>query len=134
MSLANNEQPATEIELSYGELTMIKLEELLGDVYGPNRQALSVDSDFWDWRKENKSRAGVLNKAGLVLNKTEDQYGHSRWTADMSAVTADTLDEARDARIAWNRTEKELKERARLYLRQCDRMKYLPGGQFGGPA
>ena len=52
----------------------------------------------------------------------------------MSKVTADTLDEARDSAIAWKRTEKELTERARIYMRQCDRAKYLPGGQFGGPA
>lgn len=123
-----------EIKLSYGELTMIKLEELLGDVYGEKRTELPVGGDFWEWRKENKSRAAVLNKAGLILNKGENEYGHTRWFADMSKVNADTLDEARSNAIAWKRTEKELKERARLYMRQCDRAKYLPGGQFGGPS
>lgn len=126
----NAENP-TEVQLTYGELTMIELEKLLGDFYGPQRNAMPVGSDFWEWRKENKSRASVLNKAGLVLNKTEDKYGHSVWTADLTNVSADSLDEARDANIQWKRTEKELKERARLYLRQCDQMKYLPGGQFG---
>ena len=72
MSFANENDVVEEIQLSYGELTMIKLEELLGDVYGNERAALPVGADFWDWRKENKTRAVVLNKAGLVLNKTED--------------------------------------------------------------
>jgi hypothetical protein len=118
----------TEIQLSYGELTMLKLEELLGEIYSANRNSLPVGSYFWDWRKENKARAGVLNKAGLVLNKTE-----AGWRADMSAVTADTLDKARDDRIQWKRTEVELKERANRYMRQNDHARYLPGGQFGGP-
>lgn len=111
------------VELTYGELTMLKLEKLLGDFYCPQRKAMPVGCDFWDWRKENKARANVLNKAGLVLNYTEDQYGRKNWTADLTAVTADSLDEARDGHIAWKRTEAELKERARLYMRQC-----------GGPA
>jgi hypothetical protein len=128
----NAEIQTEDIQLTYGELTMIKLEELLGDIYGDNRAALPVGSDFWDWRKENKARAEVLNKAGLVLNKTEDKYGRNVWTADTSKVTADTLDEARDNRIAWKRTEKELKDRANRYMRQCERAKYQHGGQFGG--
>lgn len=128
MSLANTDENA--LQMSYGELTMLKLEEFFGcsEIANAQRSNLRVPGDFWDWRKENKTRAGVLNKAGLSLDKTE-----KGWVADLSAVTADTLDEARDARIAWNRTEKELKERARLYMRQCDRLKYLPGGQFGRP-
>jgi hypothetical protein len=120
-----------QVELTYGELTMIKLAELLGET--APRNAMPVSADFWDWRKENKSRASVLNKAGLALNKTEDTYGRSVWTADLTAVNADSLDEARDNNIKWKRTEKEIAERARIYLRQCDRMKYAPGGQFGGP-
>ena len=128
-------QNKTSVELSYGELTMIRLQEFFGCVENARTEwkNLPVPSEFWDWRKENKSRPIVLNKAGLVLNKGEDAYGHTVWTCDLTAVTADTLDEARDARVQWNRTEKEIAERARLYMRQCDRAKYLPGGQFGGP-
>lgn len=119
------------IELSYGERTMLKLEGFFGCFEMPQaeRKNLPVPAEFWEWRKENKLRAGVLNKAGVVLDKLE-----IGWVATLSEVTADTLDEARDARNAWIRTEKELKERARIYMRQCERAKYLPGGQFGGPA
>lgn len=124
----NSTNTVEEIQLSYGELTMIKLEELLGNIYGVNRNALPITCDFWDWRKENKARREVLNKAGLVLNKIGEN-----WLADMSAVTADTLDEARDSRIQWKRTEAELRARSIRYLRQCDAAKYAPGGQFGGP-
>lgn len=134
MSLANDNENTNEVQdiaalMSYGELTMIKLEEFFGCAEKPyaERKSLPVPAEFWDWRKENKNRPTVLNKAGLVLDRSENQYGRAVWTADLSAVTADTLDEARDERIKWNRTEKELKERARLYLRQCDRMKYHPG-------
>lgn len=131
MSLAND-----GIELSYGELTMIKLEGFFQCCETPyaERKNLSVPTEFWAWRKENKSRQTVLNKAGLALNRNEDKYGHAVWTADLTNISADTLDEARDANVRWKRTEKEIKERARLYMRQCERMKYLPGGQFGGPA
>src|SRR5690242_14404173 len=90
-SLANNSENENEpICLTYGELVMIKLEELLGDFYGPQRSSMPVTQDFWEWRKENKDRPKVLNKAGLVLNKGEDQYGHAVWTADLTNLSADT--------------------------------------------
>lgn len=118
-----------EIKLTYGERTMLTLEEFFncGNTPYAARTGLPIPSEFWEWRKENKLRAGVLNKAGVSLCKTD-----AGWVADLSAVSADTLDEARDNGIKWQRTEKELNDRANLYLRQCDRIKYQPGGQFGG--
>lgn len=135
MSLANENEP--KIELTYGELTMIKLEELLGCAGDEDRSALPVGADFWEWRKENAKRGEVLNKAGLVLNrevtgtfkigkKTVEQ---TRWTANMTKVTADTLDEAIDGVRAWTRTEKELKERARVYMRQCEAVRQSEFGR-----
>lgn len=117
------------VELTYGELTMIKLEELLGNFYGPQRDAMPVTAEFWEWRKENRNRAVILNKAGIVLTKTENQYGHIVWTVDLTKVSADSLDEARDERVKWNRTEKELQERARVYMRQCEAVRRARFGQ-----
>jgi len=124
MSLAN------ELELTYGEQTMILLEEFFGCAEMPyaDRKNLAVPTAFWDWRKEAAKRAEVLNKAGLELvREVTDSFKigkktveRTSWTANLDKVTADTLDEAVDRVRAWNRTEKELKERARIYLRQCD--------------
>lgn len=113
-----------EVELSYGEKTLLKLREFF-PLHGENK----VPSDFWEWRKENKLRANVLNKAGLELDKLETGF-----VANMSKVCADSLDNAREGVNSWKRAEKEIAERAHIYLRQCDAMKYAPGGQFGGRA
>ncbi|HEV2350814.1 MAG TPA: hypothetical protein VG028_13315 [Terriglobia bacterium] len=132
MSLANDNESTNEVEdFTYGELTMVKLEEFFGCADKPyaERKDLPVPTKFWDWRNENKSRSRVLRQAGVSLYKAE-----GGWQVDLTTVSADTLDNALDASRQWKRTEKELKERARIYLRQCDRMKRQPGGQFGGPA
>ena len=118
-------EPASEtIELSYGELTILKLREFFGDDF--SKKDIRIPSDFWEWRRENKARPEVLNKAGLVLDKTS-----VGWVADLTQVTADSLDNARQNRIEWKRTEAELKDRANRYMRQCERAKYQHGGQFG---
>lgn len=115
--------------MTWGELTMIKLEEMFRCDALPyaERKDLPVPVEFWVWREEKKHRSLILNKAGLVLNRM--QFG---WTADLSAVTPDTLDESREGVVERKRTEAEFRDRARLYLRHCERSKYAPGGQFGG--
>lgn len=99
--------------MSYGKETLEKLNNFF---IGTDRANLTVAGDFWAWRKENPHRAQVLNAAGLSLNKTP-----LGWKADLTRVSAETLDEAvaqfreRQAEAPYRR------EKARVYLRSTSR-------------
>ena len=115
MSLANDNENTNEVQdiaslMSYGELTMIKLEEFFGCADKPyaERKDLPVPSELWDWRKENKSRSSVLNQAGVWLYKAE-----SGWQADLTTVTAGTHDNRGQGHRTWQLTGRELEARAR---------------------
>lgn len=98
---------------SYGETTLAKLNELL---VGRDRANLSCTAEFWEWRKENENRARVLNAAGLELSK--DKNG---WTADMTKVTVESLDEAVAEYRRRAESQSEFAARSNAYLRSCDR-------------
>lgn len=132
-----NEVTSEQIELTYGELTMIKLEKLLGCTNDEDRSALVVGADFWEWRKESAKRAEVLNKAGLELLREvigtfkigKKTIERTRWTANMTKVSADSLDEVVDDVQAWARTEKELKDLANIHMRKCETVRHAEFGQ-----
>lgn len=103
----------TTTEPTYGQTTLAKLNEML---VGTDKANLTPTADFWAWRKENEARARVLNEAGLQLSKTD-----AGWTADMTKVTVESLDEARANAVQRARDSKDFAARSNAYMRSCDR-------------
>lgn len=101
-------------EPTYGQEILAKLNELLS---GNDKTNLTCTPDFWDWRKEFEARVKILNRAGLRLAK--DSSG--QWRADLSTVTAEKLDEAREYQAGQKERDRELKEMERRTLRAGDR-------------